>query len=134
MNILTLSIKQKYFDEILAGTKKQEFREVRPNTAKKYVNFMSPSPNGKIYTNYEDIPEEETWDFAPVKYDALKLCTGAYKGKRPYMIVEVESAEAYLITDDNGEAIVIGEGTEDEYALASICYNLGKVLEVELYE
>lgn len=35
MNILTLSIKQKYFDEILAGTKTHENREIRPTNAKK---------------------------------------------------------------------------------------------------
>ena len=36
MNVLTLSIKQKFFDEILAGNKTQEFREIRPNTSQKY--------------------------------------------------------------------------------------------------
>ena len=36
MNILTLSIKQKYFDEILAGKKTHEYREIRPTNAKKY--------------------------------------------------------------------------------------------------
>ena len=29
MNILTLSIKQKYFDEILAGKKTHEYREIK---------------------------------------------------------------------------------------------------------
>ena len=28
--VLTLIIKQKYFDEIIAGTKKQESREIKP--------------------------------------------------------------------------------------------------------
>lgn len=39
MNILTLSIKQKYFDEILAGKKTHEYREIRPTNAKKYITY-----------------------------------------------------------------------------------------------
>ena len=39
MEILQLIIKQKFFDEILAGKKKQEFREIRPNTQKKYCEL-----------------------------------------------------------------------------------------------
>ena len=35
MNILTLSIRQIYFDEILAGTKTHEYREIRATNAKK---------------------------------------------------------------------------------------------------
>lgn len=31
MKVLTLSIKQKFFDEILSGKKTQEFREIRPH-------------------------------------------------------------------------------------------------------
>ena len=41
MNILTLSIKQKYFDEILAGKKTHEYREIRPTNAKKYITYSS---------------------------------------------------------------------------------------------
>ena len=37
MEILTLIIKQKFFDEILSGNKTQEFREIRPTTQKKYI-------------------------------------------------------------------------------------------------
>ena len=40
MNILTLSIKQKYFDEILAGKKTHEYREIRPTNAKKYITLI----------------------------------------------------------------------------------------------
>lgn len=39
MNILTLIIKQKFFDEILSGKKTQEFREIRPNTQSKYCRL-----------------------------------------------------------------------------------------------
>ena len=39
MEILTLIIKQKFFDEILSGKKTQEFREIRPTTQKKYCQL-----------------------------------------------------------------------------------------------
>lgn len=54
MKILTLSIKQVYFDEILAGTKKQEFRDVTPINAKKYFRYEL---NGKLYDN-DTLPSE----------------------------------------------------------------------------
>ena len=37
--VLTLIIKQKYFNEIIAGTKKQESREIKPSTERKYILF-----------------------------------------------------------------------------------------------
>lgn len=90
MNVLTLSIKQKYFDEILAGKKKQEFREIRLTNAKKYFRYFL---NGKEYDE-ETLPLEDEEpgdiDLVPVKYDAIKFLTGAYIGKRPWAMVEVK--------------------------------------------
>lgn len=40
MNILTLSLKRKFFDEILADKKTHEHREVRPSNTKKYVHLL----------------------------------------------------------------------------------------------
>lgn len=37
-NTLYLPIKQVYFDQIIAGTKKEEYREIGPNTYKKYLD------------------------------------------------------------------------------------------------
>jgi len=36
-NTLYLPIKQVYFDQIIAGTKKEEYRDITPNTYKKYL-------------------------------------------------------------------------------------------------
>lgn len=55
MNILTLSIKQKYFDEILAGKKTHEYREIRPTNAKKYITYLC---GGKEYPADAELPEE----------------------------------------------------------------------------
>lgn len=97
MNILTLSIKQKYFDEILAGKKTHEYREIRPTNAKKYITYLC---GGKEYPADAELPEEGEIELKPIKYDAIKLLTGAYTGKRPYIIVEVKVAEAVILTDE----------------------------------
>lgn len=125
MNILTLSIKQKYFDEILAGKKFHEYREIRPTNAKKYITYLC---GGKEYKADEELPEKGEVELMPIKYDALKLLTGEYKGKRPYAIVEVKDAEVVLLTDEEGNDIVY-EYNGEKYIAAQIDYTLGKVLE-----
>ena len=67
----------------------------------------------------------------PIKYDAIKLLTGAYTGKRPYIIVEIKNAEPSILTDENGEDIVY-EYNGQEYLLAQIVYDLGEILEENL--
>ena len=125
MNVLTLSIKQKYFDEILASKKKHEYREIRPTNAKKYITYLC---DGKKYQVDEELPEEGEVDIKPIKYDAIKFLTGEYKGKRPYAIVEVKDAEVTIFTDENGNDIVYPYNGE-EYLAAQIDYTLGEVLE-----
>lgn len=125
MNVLTLSIKQKYFDEILAGKKTHEYREIRPTNAKKYITYLC---DGKEYQTDEELPEEGEITLNPIKYDAIKFLTGEYKGKRPYAIVEVKGAEASILTDEDGNDIVY-EHQGEEYLASQIDYALGKVLE-----
>lgn len=125
MNILTLSIKQKFFDEILAGTKTHEYRDVKPTNAKKYITYLC---NGKEYKVDEELPEEGDIELKPIKYDAIKLLTGEYKGKRSYIIIEVKDAEVVILTDDEGNDIVY-EYNGEEYLAAQMDYTLGEVLE-----
>lgn len=130
MKILTLSIKQEYFDEILAGTKTHEYREIRPNNAKRYFRYEL---NGKLYETTYDMPSDEEEDgdvnLVPVKYDAIKFLTGAYRGKRPYMIVEVKKAEVVLLADEEGNDIIYEWTDGKEYIAAEMDYTLGKILE-----
>lgn len=125
MKVLTLSIKQKYFDEILSGEKTHEYREIRPTNAKKYIYFEC---GGKEYATEDEVPDnDEPYTFKPIKYDAIKLLTGAYSGKRPYIIIEVKDAEAYILTDDDGNDIEY-EYKGGVYLAAQIDYTLGKIL------
>lgn len=124
MKILTLSIKQKYFDEIIAGTKKEEYREVRPSTFDKYLRYRV---NGKEYKN-EDLPDDVEPDVVPIGFDAIKFLTGEYKGKRPYAIVEVKKVELQILTDEEDQDIIYEEKGV-EYVAAQMVYTLGKVIE-----
>lgn len=132
MKTLTLSIKQKYFDEILAGTKKQEFREIRPTNAKKYFRYVL---NGKEYDE-DMLPSEDEEpgevDLVPVKYDAIKFLTGAYTGKRPWALVEVKGAKIEIFCDEEGNDIVY-EYNGKQYLAAQIVYDLGKVIDKSSY-
>ena len=92
--VLTLIIKQKYFDEIIAGTKKQESREIKPSTERKYILFDN-----------EGYPiEDENGNTVPIQYDALLLYVG-YQPNREAALLEVVSAETALYVDDNNEPI-----------------------------
>lgn len=125
MKVLTLSIKQKYFDEILAGKKKNETREIRPTNAKKYIKYEC---DGKEYEADEDLPESGDVAIKPIKYDAIKLLTGAYIGKRPYIVVECKGANVYLLTDEQGNDITY-EYKGEEYVASQIEYEIGKIIE-----
>jgi len=52
---LYLTIKQEYFDQIVAGTKKEEYREIKPTTYKKYVEC---DEDGNAYYNADLIDDE----------------------------------------------------------------------------
>lgn len=125
MNVLTLSIKQKFFDEILAGKKTQEFREIRPNTSQKYVRYKV---GDKEYKHFEEVPEDQEPEVVPVEYDAIKFLTGEYKGTRPFAVVEVKGANVEILTDEDGNEIPY-EVDGVEYVMAQIVYDLGKVLD-----
>lgn len=132
MKILTLSIKREFFDKILAGDKTHEYREVRPNNAGKYVYYRN---GGKDYEakDFGNIPD----DGSPIEiiakgYDAIKFLTGAYSGKRPWMLVEVKAAEYVIFSDDDGNDIVYEWTDGKEYVMSQIDYTLGAVLDKNL--
>lgn len=125
MKVLTLSIKQTYFDEIKAGTKKTETREIKPSTADKYLEYFF---EGKQYKGKQITNDMEGVEAVPIKYDAIKFLTGAYTGTRPSMLVEVTGEDVYILTDENNEEVVY-EVNGIEYIAAEIEYKLGRILE-----
>jgi len=122
MKTLNLIIKQCYFDEIIKGTKKQEFREVRPTTIKKLLQLDKEG--------FEI--EDENGNAQPIKYDALQLYVG-YAKNRASALVEVKSAYCEIITDEKGEPIIYEHGMDKNgeplvWVAERVVYNLGKVL------
>lgn len=126
MKVLTLSIKRKPFDDILSGKKDFERREIRPSNVTNYVSFIV---DGKEYEKEEDVPEGDSEVMVKAKsYDRLKLVTGEYKGKRPYLIVEIKDARVEFLYDENGD-FIIGMEKGKEYAIAHIVFELGNIVE-----
>ena len=79
MKVLTLNIKKIYFDEILSGAKKIEYRELKQTTLNKYTYL--DEADGKRYLR---------------RYDVLRLFVGYHKD-RASALVEVKD-----ITYNNG--------------------------------
>ena len=122
MKTLTLIIKQCFCDEIIKGTKKQEFREVKPTTVKRLLQLDKDG--------YE--VEDENGNAIPIYYDALQLYVG-YAKNRASARVEVRSACCEIITDEKGEPIIYEYGTDKNgnpltWVVERVVYNLGKVL------
>lgn len=122
MKTLTLIIKQCYFNEIINGTKKQEFREVKPSTVKRLLQLDEEG--------YE--LEDEHGSGIPVHYDAIQFYVG-YNKNRASALVEVKSAFCEIPLDDNGEPIIYEWGTDKNgepltWVVETVVYNLGKIL------
>ncbi len=110
MKVLQLIIKQSFFNEIIKGSKKQEFREVRPTTQKKYV-----------------ILDEEDAIIDIIKYDAIQFFVG-YNKDRDSALVEVVGSHLEEIVDENNKPIYYDyRGQKNQ--MIDIVYNLGKVIE-----
>lgn len=128
MKVLTLSIKQKFFDQIVNGTKDKEFRSLSPATYFKHVKYVNADTREEYHDSVEIPDDAGSIDIMPIGYDALKLCTGAFKGKRPYIVIEVKKTEIELFVDDKDE-LIIYEHDGKEYVEAQAIYHLGKIIE-----
>ena len=125
-NTLYLPIKQVYFDQIIADTKKEEYREVKEGiTANRYLNkdvnkkyLLNPEVTDPDKEYYVDDYNNGNFPFVPKDYKYLSLAVG-YAKERDTAIVEVVgiSFEPYLIR-------------ANLYSFWQIVYHLGKVIEV----
>lgn len=130
-NTLYLPIRQVYFDQIIAGTKKIEYREVKEGvTANRYLL----KENGKYVVNpdavddvnatyYMDDYNGGKFPFTPKPYKYLYLAVG-YAKERDTALVEVTgfSFEPQMIRADR-------EGTP-KYCFWIMEIHLGKVVDV----
>lgn len=131
-NTLYLPIKQIYFDQIIAGTKKEEYREVKMGvTASRYLqndeqgNLIlntEVTEQGKEY--YVDDYNDGNFPFLPKPYKYLSLAVG-YAKERDTAIVEVID-----ISFKPGRIL----GDPPAFAWWIIVFHLGKVIEVHRKE
>ena len=75
MKILTLNIKKVYFDEIINGTKKIEYRKIKQTTINKYT--YEDASDGKRYLR---------------RYDALRLFVGYHKDRESALVQVVDTS------------------------------------------
>lgn len=125
-DILYLPIKQVYFDEIIAGTKKAEYREIREGyTANRYLlkdkdgkYVLNPDVTELDKNYFIDDYNNGQFPFMPKPYKYLALAVG-YAKERDTAIVEVTgySFEPHVIRGN-------------KYAFWTIVYHLGGIIEV----
>ena len=127
-NTLYLPIKQVYFDQIIAGTKKEEYRVVGYGiTASRYLQKdgrgykLNPSCTKEGEEYFIDDYNDCKFPFLPKPYKYLYIAVG-YAKKRDTALVEV--------TDITFEPTrVRGEG-EKKFTWWQVVYHLGKVVEL----
>lgn len=125
-NTLYLPIKQVYFDQIIAGTKKEEYREIKEGiTANRY---LLKDRNGKYVLNPDVTqPDKEyfiddynngNFLFVPKPYKYLYIAVG-YAKERDTALVEVD-----------GFRFIPNMIRADLYAFWQIAFHLGKIIEI----
>ena len=148
-NTLYLPIKQIYFDEILAGTKKTESREIKETTFKRYLDadivdgvlaitfdedLLSVDDFNK-YPNEPFIYNNGVYPYAPKPYKYLKLAVG-YNKDRDIMVVEVVDITFETLKYDDGSPVrydINGVECDDgDLAVWGIVYHLGEIVETDL--
>lgn len=119
LRVLTLIIKQTYFDAILQGRKVQEVREIRPTNEKKYIQIDE--------SGYP--VEDENGNCVPREYDAIRFFVGYEKG-RDEALVKVLNAHTEICVDDRGNMISY-DYMGEEYFAEVVIYELGEILDVK---
>ena len=115
MRTLELSIKQKYLEAIKDGRKVQEFREIRPNNIKKYLQLDADG--------YE--VEDENANAVPIVYDAI-LFTSKETGDTA--LVEVKAARSEIMLGENGQPIEY-EYKGEVWVVERVVYDLGRIID-----
>ena len=145
-NTLYLTIKQTFFDQIIAGTKKEEYREIKPTTYKKYLDV---DEDGVPYFDDEKIDPNDPLAADICAYNNgvfplypkenlhfLRLAVG-YAKERDEMTVEVESITFEPMKDEGGKVLRFHDDGEQwladdngELCLWIAVFHLGQIVEV----
>ena len=144
---LYLPIRQIYFDQIIAGTKKEEIRELKPTTYKKYLPTDKDGWPDLVRPEYEtdeslldelDAYNNGIFIYKPIPYKYLDLAVG-YNKNRDTARVEVVDITFEPMGDEEGNEIrydidendQIIETPDGKYTVWLVIYHLGKVVELK---
>lgn len=126
MKELKITLGRDNFDAVLSGEKSVITREIRPNTAKRYIEYFNTA-TGEVYPTDVDIPDGcESVDARPIAYDALRVVVK----DGPSALVKVADAQIYILTDEDGKDVIYEHDGKRYYA-SQIDYTLGDVIEQE---
>ncbi len=136
---LYLPIKQVYFDQIIAGTKKEEYREIKMGiTANRYLQRVLDA-NGNPIKDTNDtegyVRDEEHTDPNVAKYWVDDYNNGhfpfkPYPYKKLYLAVGYAKERDTALVEVDGYRFIPNRIRVDKYAFWVIAYHIGKVLEV----
>ncbi len=121
--VLTLIIRQQPLDDILAGVKKTEYREVKETTYRKLVQLDKSG---------ENILLDKDEHAVPVHYDALLLFAG-YSANRDSALVEVTGAAEEYFKDEQGNVVSFEEEDGSTFYPSQIAYSLGRVIAKDVH-
>ena len=125
-NTLYLPIKQVYFDQIIQGTKKEEYREIKEGiTANRYLlkdskgkYVLNPNVTQPDKEYFIDDYNNGNFPFVPKPYKYLYLAVG-YAKERDTALVEVD-----------GFRFIPNMIRANLYAFWQIAFHISKVVEV----
>lgn len=146
-NTLYLPIKQIYFDAIIEGTKKEEYREIKPTTYKKYLEC---DENGYPYFDdalididnplCDDINVWNNGVYPLIPNDNhkfLHLAVG-YNKERDEALVEIADVSFEPLSDKEGNVFRFDEENGKSFrskngklCFWNIVYHLGRVLQIQ---
>ena len=94
MKILKLTLKRKWFDLILSGEKKEEYREIKDYWLKRLVdkNIFIDAISFEHWL--DNLPEHLTFQHVVNQFDAIHFYNGAYySDKLPNFLIECKGIE-----------------------------------------
>ena len=150
-NTLYLVIKQVYFDQIIAGTKTEEYREVKETTYKRYIEtgddgsvMFSDAISDEELSKYQceddlNIYNNGVCPLIPKNWCYLNLAVG-YNKKRDTALVEVVDITFEAETDKSGNVVRFDFDESDNVCFSptgKLClwiavFHLGKVVKKEI--
>lgn len=130
---LYLPIKQVYFDQIVAGTKKEEFREIKFGiTANKYLLREKDERGNPIKDKFVLNPDctEEGKEYYIDDYNGGKFPYLPFPYKKLYLAVGYNKERDTALVEVDGFRFIPEMVRSDLYAFWVIAFHIGKILEV----